>query len=161
MFARHGWCFPLKPFRVTFRYFMYSLLWALILSSFSWKAVIFVITVSLNTDLSGASLCRHDKGSSSWYICAMCLMLMAHVLLFSEEVVRRYFTIWWVKVNCWVGADLPRVRKDLRAFLWKIERGVICWVLRANEYSPDLRMGQVNVRNRCILTTGLSMHLYA
>ena len=122
------------------------------------------------------------------YIFEMCLRLMAHVLLLSGEVDNRYFIISQIfesgldqtlkkrenmsrctfpsmgsspRMKCMagVGAVLLRLRIPFNVFLWKRESGDIWLVLRAKDERPDLVIGQVKVRKRCILTSGPSKHL--
>ena len=60
-----------------------------------------------------------------------------------------------------MGAVLLRCKIAFRTFLWNNDIGSICCFLRANEFSPDLIIGHVNVLKICNLTSGLRLHLYA
>ena len=101
-------------------------------------------------------------------------MCADHVLLFSLLCSSRYFTISYTfvsgldhilknieKISLWifpsigsspvrkcmegVGAVKLSFKIDFRVFLWNIERGSKLDDLKANEESPDLATGQVNV----------------
>ena len=76
----------------TLKYFMVDFS----LSSCSWKDLILVSTVHLNSDFGGGSLRRQFRGSSRPYCLEICLTKMAHVLLFSVELVSRYLMMSWI-----------------------------------------------------------------
>ena len=61
--------------------------------------------VSLYCDFDGGSLSMQERGSSIPYILAMCLRLIAQVLLLSGEVERIYLIISLRHFSVWIGPD--------------------------------------------------------
>ena len=80
-------------------YFIFEFIKAFCLNSFSWNDVIFDIIFSLYSDFLGGDEFMLCKGFSILYMTESCLMKADHVLLFSHECSKRYFTIFYIFVS--------------------------------------------------------------